>query len=209
MGNWATLSYCWGQVGGYVTNVANLDCRTRSISMQVLQATLKDAIKVTGCMGLKYLWIDSIWILQGSDVAAQANWLSEASRRRDYYKHCDFCIAADDASSDQIGVQRILRTQRANVSISMPLAHWRRAGSCTIYLQADVNPHTPVGVDPFSLLEDGRFKNTFSLHALYTSIMNNLSGIASFRNSQNRMWIRKSCRQAIDRGMVWTPKDFP
>ncbi|TGO29617.1 hypothetical protein BPAE_0013g00690 [Botrytis paeoniae] len=139
IGKWATLSHCWGQVGGYVTNVASLDRRTRSISMYELPPTLKDAIKVTRCMGLKYLWIDSICILQGSDVAAQADWLFELRRMRDYYKCCDFCIVADDAFSDEDGFLRNLRTQNPKVSISMPLTHWRRAESCTIYLQGDLN----------------------------------------------------------------------
>lgn len=142
MGNWATLSHCWGQISSHVTNVSNLDCRVHSISMQELPLTLKDAIEVTRRMGLKYLWVDSICILQGSDDAAQADWLFESSRMRDYYKCCDFCIAADDASSDEDGFLCITRTQRAKVPVSMSLAHWRRADSCVIYLQADLNPRS-------------------------------------------------------------------
>ncbi|TGO43254.1 hypothetical protein BHYA_0002g00590 [Botrytis hyacinthi] len=140
MGNWATLSHCWGKISSHVTNVTNLDCRVISISIQELPPTLKDAIEVTRRMGLKYLWIDSICILQGSDYAAQADWLFESSRMRDYYKCCDFCIAADDASLDEDGFLCISRTQRVRVSISVSLARWRRVESCIIYLQADLNP---------------------------------------------------------------------
>ncbi|KAF7943212.1 hypothetical protein EAE96_011148 [Botrytis aclada] len=140
IGNWATLSHCWGQISSHVTNVTNLECRMHSISMQEPPPTLKDATEVTRRFGLKYLWIDSICILQGSDDAAQADWIFESNRMRDYYRHCDFCIAADDASSDEDGFLCISRTQRAKVSISMSLAHWRRAESCIVYLQADLDP---------------------------------------------------------------------
>ncbi|TGO69843.1 hypothetical protein BOTNAR_0006g00300 [Botryotinia narcissicola] len=147
--------------------------------MQELPLTLKDAIEVTRRMGLKYLWVDSICILQGSDDAAQADWLLESSRMRDYYKCCDFCIAADDASSDEDGFLSIKRTQRAKVPVSMSLAHWRRADSCVIYLQADLNPGLRTTF--------GLFKNTFFLHALYTTDMNKFSGIANFGGSPSRM----------------------
>ncbi|KAF7883897.1 hypothetical protein EAF00_011209 [Botryotinia globosa] len=157
--------------------------------MQELPLTLKGAIEVTRRMGLKYLWVDSICILQGSDDAAQADWLLESSRMRDYYKCCDFCIAADDASSDEDGFLSITRTQRAKVPVSMSLAHWRRADSCVIYLQADLNPRSENHIRPRSILAIRGW--TLQEHVLSPRALHYghefFSVIANFRDSQSRM----------------------
>jgi len=61
-----TLSHRWGEdVPGTLTtkNLEELSCM---IPTTFLSATFKDAIIVTRCLGFKYLWVDSLCIIQDS-----------------------------------------------------------------------------------------------------------------------------------------------
>jgi hypothetical protein len=54
----------------------------RSMPLEELPLAFNDAIIAARRMGFRHLWIDSICILQGSDVEAQADWMFESSRMR-------------------------------------------------------------------------------------------------------------------------------
>lgn len=62
--------------------------------MTSLPRTFRDAIVVTRSMGIIFLWIDSLCILQDS----AEDWASESSRIGDYFANCLFIIAAADAA---------------------------------------------------------------------------------------------------------------
>jgi hypothetical protein len=66
-GRWATLSHCWGKVRPLMTTQSTLDQRKRSIPITYLPKTFQDAIMITRGLGLQYLWIDSLCIVQDSD----------------------------------------------------------------------------------------------------------------------------------------------
>ena len=83
-GSYLALSHCWGQSAGYVTTALNLTSGMRELKLTELPCTIRDAISVTRSMGFKYLWVDSVCILQGSDAEAQADWLVESSCMRDW-----------------------------------------------------------------------------------------------------------------------------
>lgn len=137
-GAWLTLSHCWGKTATYVTNKYNLASGSRSLPYTDLPPTFKDAIKVTRLLGFRYLWIDSICILQGSDTEAQKDWLAESRRMRNYYKECVLCIAADDAPSDEEG---FLNTRPEETRISVPFnqCRWENGKPCNIYLGAEIS----------------------------------------------------------------------
>lgn len=48
------------------TNTATMHLRQQGINMQPLPATFRDAVRVTQGFGLRYLWIDSLCIVQDS-----------------------------------------------------------------------------------------------------------------------------------------------
>jgi hypothetical protein len=100
-GLWVSLSHCWGTAVKYTTTVNNLQNRTHTTSLQdpLLPRTFCDAIIVTRNLGFRYLWIDSLCILQDS----RADWLSESTRMAEYYKNSIVTIAADDSTGDQDG----------------------------------------------------------------------------------------------------------
>jgi hypothetical protein len=67
--DYAALSYCWGGPQPRMTTVADLEEHmTRGIPVDDLPATIQDAISVTRCLGLQYLWIDALCIIQDNDA---------------------------------------------------------------------------------------------------------------------------------------------
>ncbi|KAK4095865.1 HET-domain-containing protein, partial [Parathielavia hyrcaniae] len=94
------LSYCWGEVDllkeGFATTQANIAARkSEGMPIDVLPATLRDACLVTRALKRRYIWIDSICILQNSP----ADWAAESSLMSDIYAHAFLTIVATSSSS--------------------------------------------------------------------------------------------------------------
>lgn len=65
---YAALSYCWGYTPQVTTTQARLPSFVKDgIEISKLPKTLQDAITVTRKLGIPYLWIDSLCIIQDSD----------------------------------------------------------------------------------------------------------------------------------------------
>ena len=61
----AALSYCWGSPNANVRLLkANMEEFRRGIALANLPATIQDAIYVVRAMGLQYIWIDALCIIQ-------------------------------------------------------------------------------------------------------------------------------------------------
>jgi hypothetical protein len=58
------LSYCWGGEQPFTTTSKTAQDHTTGIQFSLLPQTLKDAMVVTYKLGLRYIWIDSLCILQ-------------------------------------------------------------------------------------------------------------------------------------------------
>lgn len=97
--NYLTLSYCWGgSQKEHATTAENIDQRRRNLSSTNLPKTIKDAIDITRKLGQRYLWVDSLCIIQPID-ADSSDWQHESSRMGQYY-HNSFCtISATSAAS--------------------------------------------------------------------------------------------------------------
>jgi Heterokaryon incompatibility protein (HET) len=59
-----TLSHCWGTEGHLTTSTETLAERKAGIRIPDLPPTFRDAVQITRHLGIKYLWIDSLCILQ-------------------------------------------------------------------------------------------------------------------------------------------------
>lgn len=64
-GHWVALSHCWGQSNNFKTTPNTLKSHKRGIEWEELPKTFRDAIRVTRALGVQYLWIDSLCIIQG------------------------------------------------------------------------------------------------------------------------------------------------
>lgn len=60
-GDWCTLSHTWGGKMALTTTRATLQDRIRGIVMSDLPLTFQDAVIVSRVLGVRYLWIDSLW----------------------------------------------------------------------------------------------------------------------------------------------------
>jgi hypothetical protein len=77
------------------TTPDNYSDRLKGIDLKQLTKTFNDSIKITRELGFKYLWIDSICIIQkGDDGIESKDWKTEALRMADYYQHAVFTIFA-------------------------------------------------------------------------------------------------------------------
>jgi hypothetical protein len=84
------LSYCWGTSEQSRTLRANIQSRERQLEVAQLPQTLKDAILMTRSLGIQYLWIDSLCIVQDN----HEEWAIESSKMADIYSSAWLVVAA-------------------------------------------------------------------------------------------------------------------
>ena len=92
---YAALSHCWGAKQLFTTTTSTLHLRKTNLNWDSIPATFQDAIRVTRGLSIRYLWIDSLCIIQ-DDIA---DWESESSKMGAIYQGAQIVIAAS-ASPD-------------------------------------------------------------------------------------------------------------
>ncbi|KAK0106224.1 hypothetical protein ONS96_003867 [Cadophora gregata f. sp. sojae] len=99
-GKWATLSHRWGHGDILKTVSRNVEELEAGINVSKLPATFQDAIFLTKHLGLRYLWIDSLCIIQDSPQ----DWLKEAASMPNIYRNSHITIAAAATESSTGGI---------------------------------------------------------------------------------------------------------
>lgn len=97
-GPYMTLSHSWGEVRINSLTQHNLDEFKRGITVATLPKTFVDAISLTRSFGIRYLWIDSLCIIQDMP----SDWANEASRMDRVYRH-SFCNIGAAAAANSAG----------------------------------------------------------------------------------------------------------
>ncbi|KAK1753740.1 heterokaryon incompatibility protein-domain-containing protein [Echria macrotheca] len=104
-GRYAALSYCWGDTAQMVkTDHSTLELHKREIPWGKLPKTIQDAIDVTRALGLEYIWVDALCIIQGSQDGNKGDWETEAAKMADYYSNALVTIGASSAASADQGI---------------------------------------------------------------------------------------------------------
>ncbi|KAK4182959.1 heterokaryon incompatibility protein-domain-containing protein [Podospora australis] len=93
------LSYCWGGPQGFATTRSTLQELTTSIDMSRLSATVRDAVQVAIGVGVSYIWIDALCIVQDDPTDKAV----EIARMGDIYAGATFTLAAVSAKSSAEG----------------------------------------------------------------------------------------------------------
>jgi hypothetical protein len=88
------LSHRWIEGHTTRTTASNLEQRKIAIVWNELPKTYQDAIVFTRRLGLRYLWIDSLCIIQGTD---SDDWSTEAPKMGRYYRDAYITISAGSA----------------------------------------------------------------------------------------------------------------
>ncbi|KAF5008045.1 hypothetical protein FDECE_5666 [Fusarium decemcellulare] len=99
------LSYVWGKGNKPArTTLANLKHRQSGIMMNALPESIKDAIILTRAMGIRYLWVDAICIIQpDGQKGDDKDWQAEAPKMGAYYSNALCCIYASLAADSSDG----------------------------------------------------------------------------------------------------------
>lgn len=109
---YATLSHCWGKGVIFRLLKSNFEDLSQAIPIEQLPKVFQDAIHVSYEVGIHYLWIDSLCIIQ--DV--KEDWTHEAKRMGDVYLHGEFNIAATGYEN---GLSGLFSERKA-----LPLVHF-------------------------------------------------------------------------------------
>jgi hypothetical protein len=100
-GTYITLSHRWNEATEKCkTTMSNLEERNSTLELATLSKTFQHAILITQRLGIQFLWIDSICIIQDGDKGR--DWKKEVMKMGQYYQHSILTIAAT-ASSPQYG----------------------------------------------------------------------------------------------------------
>jgi len=131
---YVALSYCWGTIdSSFVTTTsANLHERKNKIAYSSLPKTIQDAIIITRKLGLRYLWVDALCILQGSDDFAKADWARESSRMAEVYGNSFLTIAAASGTNIHSGIL-VKRPDLYDLKLQL-VSESRPDLNCVIYL---------------------------------------------------------------------------
>ena len=98
---YTTLSYRWGNLAAsWNTMKANLAARQVGFTLEELPATLRDAVEATARLGIRYIWIDSICIVQDD----REDWAVEAVKMTSIYQESLVTLAADNSVSSDAGL---------------------------------------------------------------------------------------------------------
>ncbi|KAM7219628.1 Heterokaryon incompatibility protein (HET) domain containing protein [Rhypophila decipiens] len=87
---YAALSYCWGQAEFIRTLNSNLVGHTTGIPSSELPTVFSEAISLCHRFEIRYIWIDSLCILQDDEK----DWEAGSARMAGYYSNAAFTIAA-------------------------------------------------------------------------------------------------------------------
>ncbi|KAI3327243.1 heterokaryon incompatibility protein-domain-containing protein [Xylariaceae sp. AK1471] len=119
-GQYVTLSHCWGEhePGPLITTTRNIHLHKKSIPLSTLPDTFLDTIYLTRDLGIHYLWIDSLCIIQDDND----DWVRESTHMTDIYRNATLTISADGAVDSHAGLFRTVgrRQPAATVTIDHP-----------------------------------------------------------------------------------------
>ncbi|KAI1352888.1 HET-domain-containing protein [Xylaria sp. FL0043] len=147
---YVALSYCWGKTGNITTTKSTLKERKKHIAWSTLPRSFRDAIEVVRSLGIRYLWVDALCIIQ-DDVA---DWESESAKMADVYENAFLTISTDAAldptqgiftarRNDMVSTADTLGTGRArparNVAIEEFTVTDKAGNTCIVYAREPLN----------------------------------------------------------------------
>ena len=114
-GIYVTLSHRWGGDELLKTTIGNLKDFREKIKFSQLPKMFKDAVVVTRRLGIKYLWIDSLCIIQEGD--GLDDWTNQSQRMEEVFASANCTIAATSATESAKGFL-VPRPSKRSVKLS-------------------------------------------------------------------------------------------
>lgn len=99
-GPYLALSHCWG--GNIIsrTEKGNSQNRQQSFKISSLARNFQDAIHITRKLGVRYLWIDALCIIQDDDE----DWMREAASMYEIYNNALLVLSASNSRHSETGM---------------------------------------------------------------------------------------------------------
>jgi Heterokaryon incompatibility protein (HET) len=114
--NYITVSHCWGNINILTTRRQNLKRHKEYIDLKLLPKTFQDSINITYHLGIRYLWIDSLCIIQDDPD----DWAQESSKMASIYRNSYLTIAATAAKDGSEGLFKPREADTFCIEISEP-----------------------------------------------------------------------------------------
>jgi len=115
---YAALSYCWGGEQPHKTTVSRLEAYKMGIPWNLVPQSIRDAVKVTYELGLRYLWVDALCIIQDDAVDIA----QEIAQMPHIYTESTVTILASRASRSSAGFLHDIQPQTlARSTFKLPL----------------------------------------------------------------------------------------
>ncbi|KAJ4856595.1 heterokaryon incompatibility protein (HET) domain-containing protein [Trichoderma breve] len=104
---YATVSYVWGNIRDHRTTLSNIQDRLKSgglaATIDALPVALKQSIELIENLGIRYIWIDSLCIIQDSSHS----WNLNSRTMHLIYGNSTLTICAADGASAEVGLRAI------------------------------------------------------------------------------------------------------
>jgi hypothetical protein len=128
---YAALSHCWGDLQGVrlTTTRKVLEDRKKSIPINTLPKSFFDAVLLTRALGIEYLWIDSLCIIQDDED----DWARESAHMAEVYQNAALTISADGAANGSQGLFEPSINRSIEETILRPRRH--SADSTPVYVR--------------------------------------------------------------------------
>ncbi|UKZ94767.1 uncharacterized protein TrAFT101_009621 [Trichoderma asperellum] len=134
---YATLSHCWGPKTSkppLKTTLENITHHYKGISLDDLNLNFRDAVVIAIKLGVQYIWIDSLCIIQDD----YSDWETEAEKMADIYRQSYINIAASAAHDAHGGIvdlsflhiSKDIPTAVIRYSPGAPTVRYTGDGSC-------------------------------------------------------------------------------
>ncbi|KAK3353762.1 heterokaryon incompatibility protein-domain-containing protein [Lasiosphaeria hispida] len=98
--NYIALSHCWGGGIAHPLTTKSLEQFRTALPYDDLPASFRDAISISRELGIRYLWIDSLCIIQDS----KEDWENESMTMAAVYGNSTLTISAIAASGSNVGI---------------------------------------------------------------------------------------------------------
>ncbi|UZP43212.1 hypothetical protein NXS19_011028 [Fusarium pseudograminearum] len=117
---YVALSYRWGGLEAvWQTTTSNLESRLSGFSIDELPMTLSDTVKLTRDLGFKWIWIDSVCIIQDD----KDDWAREAVKMAAIYQNAIVTIAADSSQDAKAGLHNNKSTSMFTMDGSIKISN--------------------------------------------------------------------------------------
>ncbi|KAF4631563.1 hypothetical protein G7Y89_g6562 [Cudoniella acicularis] len=115
-GQYIALSHCWGASNSFLTTRDTIQSRKSGFLPDKAPATFRDAIMLARCLRIRYLWVDSLCIIQGDTE----DWNVESSRMGDVYRNVYLMVAAANAADDAEGFLKLRPKIQCSMKVVAP-----------------------------------------------------------------------------------------